>query len=62
MKKNKLRMAAGRRAEMAARLDDIAPAEDHVLIVDLGPADQVDPHVESLSKDLCSTGPGGHDG
>lgn len=45
------RLTARRRAEMAARLDGlIAPAEDHVLIVDLGPADQVDPHVESLGK------------
>ncbi len=45
------RLTARRRAEMAARLDGlIMPAEDHVLIVDLGPADQVDPHVESLGK------------
>ena len=45
------RLTARRRAEMAARLEDlIAPAEDHVLIVDLGPADKVDPHVESLGK------------
>ena len=51
-----------KRISCGRRLDDIAPAEDHVLIVDLGPADQVDPHVESLSKDLCSTGPAGHDG
>ena len=26
--------------------------DDHVLILDLGPADKVDPHVESLGKTL----------
>ena len=45
------RLTARRRAEMAARLEAlIAVAEDHVLIVDLGPADRVDPLVESLGK------------
>ena len=45
------RLTARRRAEMAARLEAlIESAEDHVLIVDLGPADRVDPLVESLGK------------
>jgi len=45
------RLTARRRAEMAARLEDaIRRGEDHVLIVDLGPADAVDPRVESLGK------------
>ena len=38
------RLTARRRAEMTARLEDlIALAEDHILIVDLGSADRVDP-------------------
>lgn len=45
------RLTARRRAEMTARLDElIRPVDDHVLILDLGPADRVDPHVESLGK------------
>ena len=45
------RLAARRRTEMAARLDRlIKPSEDHILIVDLGPADKVDVRVESLGK------------
>ena len=45
------RLTARRRAEMATRLEGlIRPAEDHILIVDLGPADSVDPRVESLGK------------
>lgn len=45
------RLAARRRAEMTARLDKlIEPSEDHILIVDLGPADKVDVRVESLGK------------
>ena len=36
---------------MAAKLDAIIHArEDHVVVLDLGPADQVDPRVESLGK------------
>ena len=36
---------------MTARLDKlIEPSEDHILIVDLGPADKVDVRVESLGK------------
>ena len=35
----------------ASRLEGLIKlAEDHILIVDLGPADQVDPLVESLGK------------
>ena len=45
------RLAARRRADMTARLDKlIEPSEDHILIVDLGPADKVDVRVESLGK------------
>ncbi len=45
------RLAARRRVEMTARLDKlIKPAEDHILIVDVGPADKVDVRVESLGK------------
>ena len=36
---------------MTARLEGLIKlAEDHILILDLGPADQVDPLVESLGK------------
>ena len=45
------RLSARRRAEMALRLEAAIHArEDHVLILDLGPADQVDPRVESLGR------------
>lgn len=45
------RLTARRRAEMAAKLEHlIHTTEDHVLILDLGPADKVDPRVESLGK------------
>lgn len=45
------RLAARRRAEMSARLDKlIEPSEDHILVVDLGPADKVEVRVESLEK------------
>ena len=45
------RLTARRHAEMTARLEGLIKlAEDHILIVDLGPADQVDPLVESLGK------------
>ena len=45
------RLAARRRTDMAARLDRlIKPSEDHILIVDLGPAEKVDVRVESLGK------------
>ncbi|ACI99326.1 CRISPR-associated endonuclease Cas2 [Rhodospirillum centenum] len=45
------RLTARRRAALAMRLDrEIKPAEDHVLILDVGPADEVDLRVESLGK------------
>ena len=45
------RLTARRRSEMGACLEEIIKYnEDHVLILDLGPADQVEPLVESLGK------------
>ncbi|MGE3875630.1 MAG: CRISPR-associated endonuclease Cas2 [Parvibaculaceae bacterium] len=45
------RLTARRRAEMALRLEaTIHGRDDHVLILDLGLADKVDPRVESLGK------------
>ena len=45
------RLTARRRTEMALRLEEwLKPTEDHILIVDLGPADKVNPRVESLGK------------
>ena len=45
------RLTARRRAEMARRLEEaINDNADHVLILDLGLADKVEPHVESLGK------------
>lgn len=45
------RLTARRRAEMARRLEEIIRNDsDHVLILDLGPADKIDPRVESLGK------------
>jgi CRISPR-associated protein Cas2 len=45
------RLTARRRAEMALRLESAMHMKaDHVLILDLGPADAVDPRVESLGK------------
>ena len=45
------RLDGGRRAEMTMGLEAlIAPAEDHVLILDLGPAEEVSFSVESLGK------------
>lgn len=49
------RLSARRRAEMARRLEELIRADaDHVLILDLGPADKVDPRVESLGKSFDS--------
>jgi CRISPR-associated protein Cas2 len=49
------RLTVRRRAEMARRLEElINDNADHVLILDLGPADRVDPHVESLGKSFES--------
>lgn len=45
------RLTARRRAEMARRLEELINNNaDHVLILDLGAADKVEPHVESLGK------------
>jgi CRISPR-associated protein Cas2 len=45
------RLTARRRAEMARRLEElIHDRDDHVIIPDLGPADKVDPRIESLGK------------
>lgn len=45
------RLTPRRRAEMAARLERwIKRDEDHVLIIDLGPAEGQGPSVESLGK------------
>jgi CRISPR-associated protein Cas2 len=45
------RLTARRRIELARRLEaEIHAQDDHVLILDLGPADRVDPRVESLGK------------
>lgn len=45
------RLTARRRADMAAALERLIRQEnDHVLIIDIGDADRVDPHVESLGK------------
>ena len=45
------RLTAQRRAEMALRLEALIHGrDDHVLILDLGLADKVDPRVESLGK------------
>jgi CRISPR-associated protein Cas2 len=49
------RLSARRRAELAARLDALIHyAEDHVVILDLGPADQVDLRVESFGKSYAA--------
>ncbi len=45
------RLNAQRHAELVRRLEaTIHGRDDHVLILDLGPADKVDPRVESLGK------------
>ena len=45
------RLTRLRHAELIAKLDDsIHHVEDHVVIIDLGPADKVEPKVESLGK------------
>jgi CRISPR-associated protein Cas2 len=45
------RLSARRRAELARRLEKlIQHRDDHVLILDLGSAEKVDPRVESLGK------------
>ncbi len=45
------RLSARRHAEMVATLDEIIHhAADHVIIVDLGPVERVEPRVISLGK------------
>ncbi|AXQ96310.1 CRISPR-associated endonuclease Cas2 (plasmid) [Cereibacter azotoformans] len=45
------RLSARRRGELSARLSDIIRKdEDHVLIIDVGPAGNIEPHVESLGR------------
>lgn len=45
------RLTARRRADLAAALERlIRHEEDHVLLIDIGDADRVDPHVESLGR------------
>ncbi|HUZ11868.1 MAG TPA: CRISPR-associated endonuclease Cas2 [Caulobacteraceae bacterium] len=45
------RLDGGRRTEMAMTLESlIDPASDHVVILDLGPAEDVELAVESLGK------------
>ena len=45
------RLTTRRRFEMTERLEKtIKPSEDHVIILDLGSANQVEPRVESLGK------------
>jgi CRISPR-associated protein Cas2 len=47
------RMSDRRRAELIQMLDGIIHhGEDHALVMDLGPADQVVPRVTSLGKDF----------
>ena len=49
------RLTARRRAEMALHLEAaMHMKQDHVLILDLGPVDAVDPRVESLGKPFDS--------
>ncbi len=49
------RLSARRRAELARRLEAVIHSrDDHVLILDLGPADKVDPRVESLGKTVSA--------
>ena len=49
------RLTARRRADMAARLDrTIKRDDDHVIIVDVGPAERVNPRVESLGRTFHS--------
>ncbi|MGD9535545.1 MAG: CRISPR-associated endonuclease Cas2 [Alphaproteobacteria bacterium] len=45
------RLTARRRADLAAALERlIKREEDHVLIIDMGDADRIDPQVESLGR------------
>lgn len=45
------RLTARRKAELAARLDALVkPGEDHVIILDVGPAGKADLRMESFGK------------
>ena len=45
------RLSRMRHAELISKLDEqIHHVEDHVVIIDLGPADKVEPKVKSLGK------------
>lgn len=45
------RLDGGRRSDLAAALEQlIAPGEDHVVLIDLGPAEDVTLAVESLGR------------
>ena len=47
------RMTRQRHAELIALVDGISHhGEDHVLLIDVGPAEHVDPRVVSLGKDI----------
>jgi len=49
------RLTARRRADLSARLEkEIHHRDDHILIVDVGPAEKVEPKVESLGKSFES--------
>lgn len=49
------RLSRRRHAELIATVDEIIHhAEDHVLIIDLGPADSVEPRVTSLGKEFAA--------
>lgn len=49
------RLTARRRAELAMRLEQIIHhVEDHVILLDFGPAEQVAPRVESLGKSYAA--------
>lgn len=50
------RMSRARHAELIALLDGVILHEkDHILIMDVGLADDVTPHVVSLGKDFSAT-------
>ncbi len=45
------RLTARRRAELARHLEAMMkPSEDHILILDMGPADRVTPKVQSMGR------------
>ena len=47
------RLSRRRHADLIATLDEIINhKEDHIVLLDLGPADNVDPRVVSLGKDF----------